>query len=73
MGGQPGKRKSYRIDLETAHRRSALGGQARTTTDYFVRKIVEHAGALTSEQKRRLVTALLADDGPPGDAGGEAA
>jgi hypothetical protein len=61
--------RPYHIDPAVAHWRAGVGARSRTTVDYFVRKLGEHADDLTDEQRRRLaelVMPFLAEPAEPG-------
>jgi hypothetical protein len=50
--------RPYTIDPDVAHERAEKAGRARTTVDYYIRKLVDHAPELTVEQRDRLAIIL---------------
>ena len=51
-------KRPYRIDSEVAHARAVNAGVSRTTTEYYVAKLVEKAPELTAEQRDKLALLL---------------
>jgi len=57
------KKPRRNVDPQVAHERAMKAGQARTGTDYHIRKLVDAAPPLTAEQRDRLAALLRS----PGD------
>jgi hypothetical protein len=51
-------KRPYTIDPDVAHERALNAGRSRTTVDYYIRKLVDRAPELTTEQRDQLAVIL---------------